>query len=122
MVYLHENHLDDKVSQPLLNNGLVDAHTMLNVEDRQDIMLDMEESFAYQEDAESIVKTANLVNVDDEDDVLQFTEWLRGQHTAKENVACDRSSQFYIRLCSTNKVVTTGSTFCQGDTTIKHFA
>jgi hypothetical protein len=47
VVDLHQNHLGDKVSRPLSNNGLVDTHTMLNIEDRQDILLDMDESFAY---------------------------------------------------------------------------
>jgi hypothetical protein len=43
-----------------------------------------DESLAYQEDEENIVKTANLTDVDDKDDVLQFTDRLRGQHTVEE--------------------------------------
>ena len=46
-VYLHQNQLDDKISQQLSSNVLVDAHTMLDAEDRQDIMLHTNKSFAY---------------------------------------------------------------------------
>jgi hypothetical protein len=67
-VYLHQNQLYDKISQQLSSNFLVDAHTtMLNAEDRQDIMLDTHESFAYQEDEEKIImETANLTIVLDD--------------------------------------------------------
>jgi hypothetical protein len=66
-VYLHEHQLDDKIFQQLSSNVLVDAHTMLDAEDRQDIMLDTNKSFAYQEDGEKIiVETANLTIVLDD--------------------------------------------------------
>ena len=65
-VYLHQNQLDDKVSQQLSSNVLVHGHTMLDAEDRQDTMLDTDESFAYQEDEESIIETANLTIVLDD--------------------------------------------------------
>jgi hypothetical protein len=66
-VYLHQNQLDDKISQQLSSSVLVDAHTMLDAEDRQDIMLDTNESFAYQEDEEKIImETANLTIVLDD--------------------------------------------------------
>jgi hypothetical protein len=64
---LHQNQLDDKISQQLSSNVLVDAHTMLDAEDRQDIILDTNKSFAYQEDEEkSILETANLIIVLDD--------------------------------------------------------
>ena len=63
--YLHQNQLDDKVSQQLSSNVLVDAHTM-HAEDRQDIMLERDKSFAYQEVEKSIMETANLTIVPDD--------------------------------------------------------
>jgi hypothetical protein len=39
---------------------------MLEAEDRQGILLDTNEPFAYQEDEESIMKTANLTSVLDD--------------------------------------------------------
>jgi hypothetical protein len=66
-------------------NCLVDTScTMLDTEDRQDIMLDMDESFAHHGDECDTIPTSNLVNVDDSDDAFQFTDRLRGQHTAEE--------------------------------------
>jgi hypothetical protein len=63
-VYLHQNQLDDKISQQLSSNVLVDAHTMLDAEDRQDIMLVTNKLFAYEEDGEKIImETANLTIV-----------------------------------------------------------
>jgi hypothetical protein len=84
-VYLQQNHLDNNTSQQLSTNCLVNARTMLDAEDRKDIrMLDMDESWAYHKDEESIMVTANPTNVDDKENVIQFTDRLRGQHTAKE--------------------------------------
>jgi hypothetical protein len=57
---------------------------MLGTEDRQDIMLDTDESFAFQEDEVIMDACTHLFDVDDEDDSLQFTDRLRGQHTAEE--------------------------------------
>ena len=51
---LHKTNVDNKMSQQLSTNALVDARTMLKSEDRQDIMLDMDKSLAYQEDEESL--------------------------------------------------------------------
>ncbi len=46
---------------------------MLDTEDRQDIMLDMDESFAHHGDECDTIPTSNLVNVDDSDDAFQFS-------------------------------------------------
>jgi hypothetical protein len=53
-VHLHRHNLKDKISQQLSTNALVNARTMLGAEVRQDIMLDMDKSLAYQEDEESL--------------------------------------------------------------------
>ncbi len=42
-VYLHQKQLDDKISQQLSSNVLVDVHTMLDAEVRQNIMLKTDE-------------------------------------------------------------------------------
>jgi hypothetical protein len=65
-VYLHQKQLDDKISQQLSSNVLVDVHTMLDAEVRQNIMLKTDEWFTYQEDEESITETANLTIVLDD--------------------------------------------------------
>jgi hypothetical protein len=52
--------------------------------DRQDIMLDTDESFAFQEDEVIMGTSTNVYDVDNEDDLLQFTDRLRGQHTSEE--------------------------------------
>jgi hypothetical protein len=49
-VYNQRNQLDNHISCQLADNGLVDSSTMLDTEDRQDIMLDTDESFAFQEE------------------------------------------------------------------------
>jgi hypothetical protein len=80
---MHQNRLDDKISHQLPMNGLIDARSMLGTKDRADIILDVEELFAYQEEEDSIMEVSYLTVVDDEDDILQFTDCLRGQHTAE---------------------------------------
>jgi hypothetical protein len=57
---------------------------MIDTEDRQDIMLDTDKSFAFQENEVIMDASTNLFDVDDEDDSLQFTDRLRGQHTSEE--------------------------------------
>jgi hypothetical protein len=70
-VYMHQNRLDDKIFHHLPMNGLVDARTMLDTEDRQDIILGTERSLAYQEEEEdSIMEASHRTIVDDEDDLL----------------------------------------------------
>jgi hypothetical protein len=41
------NQLDDHISRQLADNGLADSSTMLDTEDRQDILIDTDESFAF---------------------------------------------------------------------------
>jgi hypothetical protein len=79
-----QNQSDNHISRQLADNGLVDFSTMLDTEDRQDIMLDTDESFAFEDDKVIMNASTNVFNVDNEDDLLQFTDRLRGQHTAKE--------------------------------------
>jgi hypothetical protein len=43
---------------------------MLNTEDRQDIMLDTDESFAFQDDEVIMDASTNVFDVDDSDDLL----------------------------------------------------
>jgi hypothetical protein len=54
---------------------------MLDTEDRQDIMLDTDKSFAFEDNEVIMDASTNVFDVDDEDDLLQFTNLLRGQHT-----------------------------------------
>ena len=42
-----QNHLDTHISRQLADNGLVDSSTLLDTEDRQDIMLDTDKSSAF---------------------------------------------------------------------------
>jgi hypothetical protein len=56
---------------------------MLDTEDQQDVMLDTEQSFTYQEEEDSLREASYLTVVDGEDDLLQFSDHLRGHHTAK---------------------------------------
>jgi hypothetical protein len=134
---LHETNLDDKISHQLSTNGLVDARTMLDTADRQDILLDMEESLQFQEE-DSMMDDSLLAAVDDKDELLQFTDRLRSpQHTAKEVLslqllkllrAIGALNYAYLSIMdifsgsSAAQVVTVGSTFRQRDTAIKHFA
>jgi hypothetical protein len=78
------NQLDNHISCQLAGNNLVDFSTMLDTEDRQDIMLDTDKSFAFEDDEVIMDASTNVFDVDNEDNLLQFTDRLRGQHTAKE--------------------------------------
>ena len=73
-----QNQLDYHLSRQLADNGLVDSSTMLDTEDRQDIMLDIDESFAFEDDEVIMDASTNVFDVDDSDDLLQFTDRLRG--------------------------------------------
>jgi hypothetical protein len=136
-----QNHLDNHISRQLADNGLVDSSTMLNTEDRQDIMLDIDESFAFEDDEVIMDASTNVFDVDDSvddsDDLLQFTDRLRGQHTAKEIMSLkllkllrltDAPHYAYTSIMDifadalASKIVTAGATCCQRDTAIKHFA
>jgi hypothetical protein len=68
------NQLDNHISHQLADSGLVDSSTMLGTEDRQDIMLDTDESFAFEDDEVIMDASTNVFDVDDEDDLLQFTD------------------------------------------------
>jgi hypothetical protein len=81
------NQLDNPISCQLADNGLVNSSTMLNTEDRQDIMLDIDESFAFQDDEVIMDASTNVFDVDDSDDLLQFTDRLRGQQSAIKHFA-----------------------------------
>jgi hypothetical protein len=50
-------------------------------------MLDTDESFAFEDDEVIMDASTNVFDVDDSDDLLQFTDHLRGQHTAEEIVS-----------------------------------
>jgi hypothetical protein len=65
-----QNQLDNHISRQLADNDLVDSSTMLNTEDRQDIMLDTDESFAFEDDEVIMDASTNVFDVDDEDDLL----------------------------------------------------
>jgi hypothetical protein len=132
-----QNQLDNHISCQLADNGMVDSSTMLDTEDRQDIMLDTDESFAFEDDEAIMDASTNIFDVDDSDDLLQFTDRLRGQHTAK--VIMSLKLLKLLRLTGAphyaytsimdmfadalaSKIVTTGATSGQRDTAIKHFA
>ena len=135
--YNQQDHLDNHISRQLADHGLVDSSTMLDTEDRQDIMLDTDESFAFQEDEVIMEASTNVYDVDKADDLLQFTDRLRGQHTSEEMMSLKllkllrligapnyayRSIMDIFGDALSSKVVTTGSIFRQRDTAIKHFA
>ncbi len=136
-VYNQQNQLDNHISRQLADHGLVDSSTMLDTEDRQDIMLDTDESFAFQEDEVIMEASTTVYDIDDENDLLQFTDRLRGQHTSEEMMSLKllkllrligapnyayRSIMDIFADALSSKVVTTGSIFRQRDTAIKHFA
>jgi hypothetical protein len=137
-IYNQQNQLDNHISCQLADNGLVDSSTMLNTEDRQDIMLDTDESFAFEEDEVIMDESTNVFDVDNEDDSLRFTDRLRSQHTAKEIMSLKllkllrltgaphyayRSIMDIFADALASKIVTgTGATLRQRDTAIKHFA
>jgi hypothetical protein len=101
---LHKTNVNDKIHQ-LSRNGLIYARSMLYTEDRQDILLDMEEPLQFQEE-DSMIDDSFLSAVDDKDKVLQFTDCLRGQHTSKEiflstvieSIACYWSTELFLLL------------------------
>jgi hypothetical protein len=110
---------------------------MLDTEDRQDIMLDTDESFAFQEDEVIIDASTHSFDVDDEDNSLQFTDRLRGQHTAEEIISLKllkllrligaphyayQSIMDIFADALVSIVVTAGATFRSRDMAIKHFA
>jgi hypothetical protein len=110
---------------------------MLNTEDRQDIMLDTDESFAFEDDEGIMDASTNVFDVDDSDDLLQFTDRLRGQHTAQEIMSLNllkllrlTGAPHYAYTSILNifadalasKIVTAGATFCQRDTARNYFA
>ena len=136
-VYNQQNQLDNHISRQLADHGLVDSSTMLDTEDRQDIMLDTDESFAFQEDEVIMEASTTVYDIDDENDLLQFTDRLRSQHTSEEMMSLKllkllrligapnyayRSIMDIFADALSSKVVTTGSIFRQRDTAIKHFA
>jgi hypothetical protein len=65
-----QNQLDNDISRQLTDNGLVDSSTMLGTEDRQDVMLDTDESFAFEDDEVIMDASTNVFDVDDSDDLL----------------------------------------------------
>jgi hypothetical protein len=79
-----QNQLDNHISRQLADNGLVNSSTMLDTEDRQDIMLDTDKSYAFEDNEVIMDASTNIFDVDDSDDLLQFTDRLRGQYIAKE--------------------------------------
>jgi hypothetical protein len=128
-----QNQLDNHISRQLADNGLVDSSTTLDTEDRQDIMLDTDESFAFEDDEVIMDASANAFDVDDSDHLLQFTDRLRGQHTAKEIMSLKllkllrlTGAPHYAYTSIMNifadalasKIVTAGATFRQRDTAI----
>jgi hypothetical protein len=121
------NHLDNHISHQLADNGLVDSSMMLDIEDRQDIMLDTDKSFAFQEDEVIMDASTNVFVADDEDDSLQFTDRLRSQHTSEIIMSLKllmllrltgaphyayRSIMDIFADALASKVVTAGATFC----------
>ena len=85
--YSHQNRLDKQVSTHLSNNGLVDVRTMLDTEDMQDSMFDIDESLAYHDDDSVVIPTSKECHVNDGDDAMEFTDRLKGQHTAEERMS-----------------------------------
>jgi hypothetical protein len=100
-------------------------------------MLDTDESFAFEDDEVIMDASTNVFDVDDSDDLLQFTDRLRGQYTAKEIMSLKLFK--LLRLTGAphyaytsimdlfedtlaSKIVTAGATFHQHDTAIKDFA
>jgi hypothetical protein len=63
-----QNQLDNHISRQLADNGLVDSSTMLDTEDRQDIMLDTDESFAFEDDEGGTGRRRTPTDSDDEED------------------------------------------------------
>jgi hypothetical protein len=110
---------------------------LLDTEDRQDIMLDTDESFAFEDDEVIMDASTNVFDVDDEDNLLQFTDCLRGQHTAEvimslkllkllrltgaPHYAYTSIIDIFADALASN-IVTAGATFRQRDMGIKHFA
>jgi hypothetical protein len=135
--YSHQSLLDKQVSIHLPKDGLVDARTMLDTEDRQDVTLDMDQSFAYHDEDTVMIPTLTVCHVDNYHDALQFTDRLRGQHTAEErmslqllkllraigapNYAYGAVMDIFTDAIAA-KVLSPGSLFRQRETTIKHFA
>jgi hypothetical protein len=132
-----QNQLNSHISRKLADNGLVDSSAMLKTEDRQNVMLDTDESFAFEDNEVIMDASTNVFDVDDEDDLLQFTDGLRGQHTAEKIMSLKLLK--LLRLTGAphyaytsimdifadalaSKIVTAGATFRQRDTAIKHFA
>jgi hypothetical protein len=111
---------------------------MLDTEERQDIMLDTDESFAFEDDEVIMDAFTNVFDVDDySDGLLQFTDRLRRKHTAKEIMSLTLLK--LLRLTGAphyayasimdifadalvSKIVTAGATFRQRNRAIKHFA
>jgi hypothetical protein len=131
------NQLDNHISRQLTDKDLVDFSTMLDTEARQDIMLDTDESFAFEDDEVIMDASTNVFDVDDEDDLLHFTDGLRGQHTAKEIMSLKllkllrlTGAPHYVYTsimdifadALASKIVTAGATFRQCNTANKHFA
>jgi hypothetical protein len=100
-------------------------------------ILDTDESFAFEDDEVIMDASTNVFDVDDEHNLLQFTDRLRGQHTAKAIMSLKLLK--LLRLTGAphyaytsimdifadalaSKIVTAGATFRQHDTAIKHFA
>jgi hypothetical protein len=61
------NQFDNHISRQLADNGLVDSGMMLDTEDRQDIMLDTDESFAFEDNEVIMDASTNIFDVDDSD-------------------------------------------------------
>jgi hypothetical protein len=65
---IKKNQLDNHIHCQLADNGLVDSSTMLDTEDRQDIIIDTDESFAFQEEEVIMEASTKVFDVDDDDD------------------------------------------------------
>jgi hypothetical protein len=90
---------------------------MLDTDDRQGIMLDTDESFASDDDEVIMDASTNVFDVDDSDNLLQFTAEeiisLKLLNTSIMDIFADALA---------SKIVTAGATFRQRDTAIKFFA
>jgi hypothetical protein len=65
-----QNQSDNHISRQLADNSPVDSSTMLDTEDRQDIMLDTDKSFAFEDDEVIMDASTKVFDVDDKDDLL----------------------------------------------------
>jgi hypothetical protein len=95
-----QNHLDNHISRQLADNGLANSSTILDTEDRQDIMLDTDESFAFEDNEVIMDASTNVFDVDHSDNLLSVHQPSTGPTYRQRNYVPEAFTAIAFNQCS----------------------